>query len=350
MSQPVPSAPRTRRRGGDRIAQAMLATVLITTVIVGVGMAGPIGASHGTGSISGTILRENGTAFSPGVAINVFPIGGGTAHVTLTGMGGAYTVPGLGPGDYIVSYFWGAGTGPAAGNLFHREVFDESLAVRGGTLVSLTAGQHVTGIDGVLDEEQLCYDANTSQGPFPDVVHHTSEQFCGAIDWLERAGIATGYADGTFRPGIGMTRQAMAAYLFRYLGDPGFVPPGTATFSDVAPSHQFFKEIEWMATQGISDGFDDGTYRPNQLISRQAMAAFMYRMAEEPAFSPPGTPTFSDVGSGHQFFLEIEWGSASSVIDGYADDTFRPGNRTTRRAMASFLEGWDSSAHVFWPA
>ena len=70
---------------------------------------------------------------------------------------------------------------------------------------------------------------------------------------------------------------------------------GAALFPDVPPGASFQVEIQWMADQGISTGYADGTFRPTANVTRQAMAAFMYRFAGSPAFTPPVTSPFSDV-------------------------------------------------------
>jgi len=79
-----------------------------------------------------------------------------------------------------------------------------------------------------------------------------------------------------------VSRQAMSAFLARLAGVPEPTPPGTETFTDVSASHPFFAEIEWMASEGISTGFEDRTYRPSSVVSRQAMSAFLRRLAEGP--------------------------------------------------------------------
>ncbi|OWY59276.1 hypothetical protein B7486_75440, partial [cyanobacterium TDX16] len=62
--------------------------------------------------------------------------------------------------------------------------------------------------------------------------------------------------------------------------------PTVQTFTDVSPSHPFSDEIEWMADTGISTGYQPGpTYRPSIAVSRQAMSAFMRRLAEGPGVS-----------------------------------------------------------------
>lgn len=53
--------------------------------------------------------------------------------------------------------------------------------------------------------------------------------------------------------------------------------PSTATFSDVPTTHPFFQEIEALAASGIATGYPDGTFRPSNFVTRQAMAAFLAR-------------------------------------------------------------------------
>ncbi|OWY60343.1 hypothetical protein B7486_69690, partial [cyanobacterium TDX16] len=68
----------------------------------------------------------------------------------------------------------------------------------------------------------------------------------------------------------------------------------TPSFGDVGTAHPFFAEIEWLAEVEVTGGFPDGGYHPAAPVSRQAMAAFMFRLAGEPPFDLPGTPTFDD--------------------------------------------------------
>jgi hypothetical protein len=176
-------------------------------------------------------------------------------------------------------------------------------------------------------------------GPFPDVFG--SHPFCVSIEWLVARGITTGYPEGTFRPGLDITRQAMAAFLYRYSGEPAFTPPTTPSFTDVATSHPFFEEIEWLASTGITTGYPDGTFRPGATITRQASAAFFYRLAGQPTFTPPTTPSFTDVATSHPFFEEIEWLASTGITSGYADGTYRPADAVTRQAFAAFLNRYD---------
>ncbi len=114
---------------------------------------------------------------------------------------------------------------------------------------------------------------------FPDVTTETSHH--EHIAWLAGTGITTGYPDGSFRPMEMVYRQDMAAFLYRLAGQPVFTPTDEqkAAFSDVTDETPHANEIWWLASTGISEGYPDGTFRPMEKIYRQDMAAFLNRLA-----------------------------------------------------------------------
>jgi hypothetical protein len=86
------------------------------------------------------------------------------------------------------------------------------------------------------------------------------------------------------------------------------VVPATAQeaeLSDVPPSHPFFEETMWLADQGVTTGYEDGSFRPGEAISREAMAAFFFRF--DGASAGAADPGFSDVSPSDPFFDEIAW-------------------------------------------
>jgi len=117
--------------------------------------------------------------------------------------------------------------------------------------------------------------------------------------------------------------------------------PGDRVFTDVKQGDMFFDDITWLANQGISTGWDngDGTYRfePLSSINRDAMAAFLYRMAGEPDVELPETSPFSDVSTDNEFYTEIVWASQNEITTGWPDGTFRPTTPIARDAIAAFL-------------
>ncbi|MCC5952646.1 MAG: S-layer homology domain-containing protein [Acidimicrobiia bacterium] len=170
-------------------------------------------------------------------------------------------------------------------------------------------------------------------GPFGDVDEKSN--FCPAILWLIETELASGYDDGTFRPTLAVSRQAMAAFLWRRAGSPSADTP--ATFSDVPPGHPFAEPIAWLSSMEIARGFDDGTFRPTEPVSRQAMASFMWQASGAPP-PPVGSPTFVDIDPDHPFAPAIVWMAGTGISTGFDDGTFRPGLSVSRQAMAAFLQ------------
>lgn len=103
--------------------------------------------------------------------------------------------------------------------------------------------------------------------------------FATEIEWVASEGISTGWPDNTFRPLEPVQRNAMAAFLYRLAGSPDFVAPDRSPFTDIAPGDDFYLEMTWLADMSIATGWPDGTFRPMATITRDAMAAFMYRLA-----------------------------------------------------------------------
>jgi len=178
---------------------------------------------------------------------------------------------------------------------------------------------------------------------FVDVT--ASNEFYADIHWLAGQSITTGWPDGTFRPLAQVERQAMAAFLYRMAGRPQHTPPAVSPFIDVWPGDAFYSEITWLFGQGISTGTrtSEGSYRfdPTAAVTREAMAAFLYRAAGSPSHTPATRPRFLDVSTGHPFYKEIDWLAATGITTGWTLANgrveFRPGNPIERQAIAAFL-------------
>ena len=173
-------------------------------------------------------------------------------------------------------------------------------------------------------------------------------EHAAAIGWLAAEGISTGWStpEGQeFRPLADITRDAMAAFLYRYAGSPEVTLPAESPFVDVTPdSTEFYEEIVWMFQEGISTGWETSEgreYRPLADITRDAMAAFLYRSADSPEWSDPDVSPFVDLtASSTEFFTEITWLESVGITTGWstpAGQEYRPLAHTTRDAMATFL-------------
>ncbi|MGX0104818.1 CAP and S-layer homology domain-containing protein [Kocuria palustris] len=177
-------------------------------------------------------------------------------------------------------------------------------------------------------------------GPFADVPG--DYPFASEISWAKSKGLLTGWSDGTFRPTQNIDRNAMAAVAYRMAGSPAYTPPKVSPYKDVSPSSAFYKEITWARSQGLLTGWSDGTFRPLNDIDRNATAALLYRMSGSPAYTAPKTSSFKDVRPGSAFYKEIHWMSAQGITTGWNDGTFRPLDQTHRDAMAAFLQRYSS--------
>ncbi|MCC5951237.1 MAG: S-layer homology domain-containing protein [Acidimicrobiia bacterium] len=167
--------------------------------------------------------------------------------------------------------------------------------------------------------------------------------FAAAIEWADDEGVTQGFPDGTFRPGVAVERQAMAAFLHRLAGSPPPPDDGPA-FADVPADHPFSDAIEWMAAEGLSTGTPQPgglpLFEPAAPVSRQAMAAFLHRRAGAPA-PQPGAPSFADVTSANPFHAAIQWVAQEGIATGTPQvgglPLFEPGDDTTRQATVAFL-------------
>ncbi|WP_043470614.1 S-layer homology domain-containing protein [Arthrobacter sp. Rue61a] len=183
--------------------------------------------------------------------------------------------------------------------------------------------------------------------PFQDI--KTDQQFYKEMTWLSAKSISAGWKENdgssTYRPLTSVSREAMAAFIYRMAGSPPWTPPQTSAYVDVPTSHPFYKEIAWLAMSGISTGWEnqDGSssFRPGLPISRDAMAAFLYRASGYPAYTPPAVSPFQDVAPQQQFYKEMAWLSARGISTGWTENTgqrtYRPLTLITRDAMAAFL-------------
>ena len=176
-------------------------------------------------------------------------------------------------------------------------------------------------------------------GPFKDVP--ANAQFAKDITWLKNAKITTGYADGTYRPLAPVSREAMAAFLYRVAGRPAYSPPARSPFNDIAAS-EFYKEINWLRAKGVTTGWNGTQFGPKLAINRDAMAAFLYRLAGSPAYNAPRVSPFKDVAVNNMYYKEISWLAATGISTGWNDGTFRPYEPIKRDAMAAFLHRYDT--------
>ena len=171
-------------------------------------------------------------------------------------------------------------------------------------------------------------------GPFTDVP--PGHNFYDEVTWLAGEGITKGVGDNVFDTGSPVERQHMAAFLFRMAGDPRYVAPARAEFSDVPTTHPFYREISWLAENEITVGVGGGRFDPRSPVERDQMAAFLHRLSGE-SHEAPATSPFPDVPTDWGLYDSVTWLAESGITTGFADGTFRPNKSVERQHMAAFL-------------
>jgi S-layer homology domain len=182
---------------------------------------------------------------------------------------------------------------------------------------------------------------------FSDV--QAGDQFASEIAWMAKQGISKGWAeaDGStaYRPLQPVNRDAMAAFMYRLGGNPVHISPAESPFADVATDQQFYSEMTWLATRQISTGWTEPngtkTYRALQSVNRDAMAAFLYRLAGSPTYTPPAQSPFADISTQQQFYKEMAWLAEKGISTGWLEPdgskTYRALQPVNRDAMAAFM-------------
>lgn len=136
-----------------------------------------------------------------------------------------------------------------------------------------------------------------------------------------------GYTDGTIRPSNDISRAEVATIFFRLLTDEAREQYTTTAgnFTDVKAGMWCNRAIATLTNMGIIKGYTDGSFQPNKSITRAELATIIARFAKLDV----NTKTFSDI-NGHWAQKNIELAAGNGWINGYDDGTFRPNNNITR--------------------
>ncbi len=176
--------------------------------------------------------------------------------------------------------------------------------------------------------------SNCTTPPFSDVA--VDYPFCPYIRDMKELGISTGYSDGTYRPDESLNRCGAAIFMVRALGRDPHYSDGYEPFSDVPVSHPCYQHTRDLYELGIVNGYSDGTYRPDDPISRAGMVMIAVR-------GLPGLkdkmPTFYDVLPDHLFYSHIEAIAERGITQGCSHDfpLFCPDVDITRGQVAAFI-------------
>ncbi|MDX8344138.1 S-layer homology domain-containing protein [Rossellomorea sp. YZS02] len=165
---------------------------------------------------------------------------------------------------------------------------------------------------------------------FKDVKEYTS--FYEEIMFLHGEEIIFGYEDDTFRPTDGVTRAAASAMIGRALGLDG--TKRDSSFEDVPEQSFASGYIASAVEEGVINGYNDGTFRPNQLVTRGEMAIFISRAFE---LTSDTEAVFQDTTPSMASFEAIQAVYGNGIAKGFSDYRFYPYKTITRGEFSAFL-------------
>ena len=237
---------------------------------------------------------------------------------------------------------------PALG---HDLATDEAVAPT-CTATGLTEGRHCRRCDYKVAQEVVPMLAHTykdgvctvcgAKDPslieplvFSDVTE--KDWFYDAVNYATSHKLMNGVSDGLFAPNEPMTRAMLVTVLWRYEGSP---EEGKNVFTDVPDGQWYAKAVAWAAENGIVGGVGDGKFDPNGNITREQMAAILFRYANKKGFDVTARgdlSKFPDAGKVSDWAKDpIAWAVAGGIIGG-SDGKLLPQGSATRAQVATIL-------------
>ena len=205
----------------------------------------------------------------------------------------------------------------------------------GTTAVYTVTGSSATAM---LEGTATLLRSSTAPLPFTDVA--AADWFYEPVRFVYEEGLFNGVTAATFAPQSQMTRGMLATVLYRMAGSPA-VESGSA-FDDVPASSYYAAAISWAAREGIVDGMSEHTFAPDSPVTREQMAAMLYRYATRYAGlsgAELGDLTaFADVSSISSWAREsVEWVVGCGIMEG-SNQRLNPGGNATRAEVAAMLQ------------
>lgn len=172
--------------------------------------------------------------------------------------------------------------------------------------------------------------------PFTDVSE--SDWFYDDVAFVYENGLFAGTSNSTFSPNAAMTRAMLVTVLYRLEGKPSV--SGRSGFPDVTLNSYYEDAVTWAANNGIVNGTSDTTFSPNANVTREQMAAILYRYAQYKKYNTAASSSlngFSDhAGVSGYAVTPLQWAVAEKLVNGTAGKLMSTGN-ATRAQVAAIL-------------
>ena len=327
---------KTERKSNvkTRIRALLLALVLVLTMTTGVWAAGTgsertagdrltMTAEYRAGNAVVTVYLEGGEGVTNGRLTATYdPKVSTLTGSRVLGSFGASSVNGETAGEVCLAWVGSNLTAEKTPmvELTFQVTQDGTFAAEAGEVY---AGEEKRTVEG--DTVSLEYN------PFQDIENHWAKE---EILKAYHGGLFQGVTGTKFVPEGKMDRAMFVTVLYRFAGSPGVESLETA-FTDVDTARYYGAAVAWAVEQGVTNGVSQTQFAPHQAISRQELVTMLYRYAGSPEMT--GETSFSDVREGRYFYQAVIWAEKNQIANGYPDGTFQPNQNITREQMVTML-------------
>ena len=181
--------------------------------------------------------------------------------------------------------------------------------------------------------------AETTEPTTQPTTQPTAQPTAPVLNNVTHTAYLNGYQDGTVHPNSNITRAEVATIIYRLLTEESrsFYYTKVNLFSDV-PSFEWFNEqISTLARASVLTGYEDGTFLPNAPIKRAELATILTRLTVLEKTESEATPVnFKDL-AGHWAAANVRTAAANGWVTGYPDGTFRPDQYVTRAEAVTMV-------------
>lgn len=176
-----------------------------------------------------------------------------------------------------------------------------------------------------------------SKLPFSDV--RIADWFYNDVKYVYEKGMMAGTAADVFAPNATTTRAMIVTILYRLEGSPAVT--GTSAFVDVPAGQWYTNAVNWAAANQIVKGTSATTFAPNDSITREQMAAILYRYAQYKGYDvtkKADLSGYSDNGQVSAYAKDaLAWANAAKLINGVTNTTLAPQGNATRAQVSAIL-------------
>lgn len=220
-------------------------------------------------------------------------------------------------------------------NVWYFTVTAEDGVTTASYTVTVTTAALPTPIKPAVDNTKPASDSKPKL-PFTDV--STSDWFYSDVMFVYENGLFSGTDSRSFSPNASMTRAMLVTVLYRLEGEP--VGTGSSSFSDVRSGSYYEKAVAWAAANGIVTGTGSTSFSPDAKVTREQLAAILYRYAQYKKLDTDAgakLDSFSDAGNVSGYASEaLSWAVSEGLING-ASGRLTPKGDATRAQVAAIL-------------